>query len=90
MILAALWAEMAKSQHAKGYRPIPDLLRELRVAAGLTQREIGKELGRPQSWVYNNETGNRRVDVSEFVLWCRACGVDPASTLTRFAEKIVK
>ena len=52
---------------------------------GLTQRALGKRMGKPQSWVYNCETANRRVDVTEFLLWCRACDVDPHAALRRLA-----
>ncbi|NLX59669.1 MAG: hypothetical protein GXY74_11340 [Phycisphaerae bacterium] len=41
-------------------------------------------MGRPQSWVHNCETLNRRVDVSEFVALCEACGVSPENGLSRF------
>jgi transcriptional regulator with XRE-family HTH domain len=75
---------LTKAQHAKGYARIPALLRTLREDAGLTQREIGKRLRRPQSWVYNCESGNRRVDLAEFCEWCRACQVDPTAGLRRF------
>ncbi len=64
-----------KAQHSRHYRSVPTFLRELRDKAGLTQRALGKRLGKPQSWVYNCETGNRRVDVSEFARWCEACDV---------------
>jgi transcriptional regulator with XRE-family HTH domain len=72
-----------KAQHHAGYASVPKFLREVREAAGLTQREVGQKLGRPQSWVYNCETGNRRVDVAEFCAWCHACDVSPASALRR-------
>jgi hypothetical protein len=36
-----------------------------------------RRLGKPQSWVFNCETANRRVDVTEFAAWARACGADP-------------
>lgn len=55
-----------KSQHARAYRPLMALLRGLREGAGLTQRDLGGRLGKPQSWVHNCEVGNRRVDVAEF------------------------
>lgn len=73
-----------KSQHALAYRPLPALLRALREEAGLTQRELGRRMKKPQSWVYNCETANRRVDVTEFVAWARGCGVDPAQAFARF------
>lgn len=73
-----------KSQHAAAYRPLQALLRALREEAGLTQRELGQRMRKPQSWVYNCETANRRVDVAEFVAWARHCGVDPRQAFARF------
>ncbi len=78
---------MPKAQHSPAYQALPLLLRKIREGAGLTQREIGRKLKKPQSWVYNCESANRRVDVTEFALWCRACGVDP---LKAFADVLGK
>jgi hypothetical protein len=75
-----------KAQHGTAYRRLLPLLRALREEAGLTQRDLGATLGRPQSWVYNCESGNRRVDVTEFVAWVRACGADPAVALGRLLD----
>ena len=72
-----------KAQHHARYRPVSAFLRRLREEAALTQRDIGDKLKRPQSWVYNCETGNRRVDVAEFCDWCRACGIPPANAVRR-------
>jgi hypothetical protein len=77
-----------KSQHASAYRPLLSFLRVLREEAGLTQRELGKRLKKPQSWVYNCETGNRRVDLTEFVSWARACEGDPCAALARFLARL--
>ncbi len=66
-----------KAQHSWGYQRLPPFLRNLRVEAGLTQRDLGERLSRPQSWVHNCETGNRRVDVMEFIGWCEACDLKP-------------
>ena len=74
---------MPKAQHAPDYRPVPGFLRGLREEAGLSQRALGTRISKPQSWVYNCESANRRVDVAEFVAWCRACGVDPAKAFGR-------
>ena len=62
------------------------LLRTFREEAGLTQRALGKLLKKPQSWIYNCETGNRRVDLAEFVAWAKACGVDPVAAVRRFLK----
>ena len=40
-------------------------LRETRKAAGLTQEKVAKGLDRPQSFVSNVETGERRIDPTE-------------------------
>jgi transcriptional regulator with XRE-family HTH domain len=77
-----------KAQHAPLYRQLPPFLRALREEAGLTQRDLGKRLKKPQSWIYNCETGNRRVDVTEFIAWARACKVDPRDVLTRFLDQV--
>ena len=72
-----------KAQHARAYRKLPGFLRELREAAGLSQRALGDRLKKPQSWVYNCESANRRVDVVEFIQWAEACEVEPEAALAR-------
>jgi hypothetical protein len=73
-----------KAQHSRRYRRLPKLLRGLRKDAEITQRELGKAIGKPQSWVYNCEVGNRRVDLAEFCDWCDGCGADPVAVLRQF------
>ena len=73
-----------KAQHDEQYQTIPALLRKLREEGELSQRALGDKLERPQSWVYNCECGNRRVDVGEFVSWAKACGSDPVSAFKRY------
>ena len=76
-----------KSQHTPEYERLRSYLRALREGAELTQRELGARLGKPQSWVHNCETGNRRVDVTEFVAWAGACDVDAQDAFRRFLEQ---
>ena len=77
-----------KAQQSRRYRPVPAFLRELREDAGLTQRALGERLKKPQSWVYNCETGNRRVDVVEFVDWCQACDIQPVNGVRKLLKKL--
>ena len=77
----------AKSQHRPRYRILLKLLRELREQAGLTQRDLAERVGRPQPWVRKSETGERRLDVTEFLAWSEACGVDPAEAFARLVRK---
>lgn len=45
--------------------------------AGLTQVQAAKQLGKPQSFVSKCESGERRVDVAEFLAICRVYDTDP-------------
>lgn len=74
---------MAKSQHAVGYRSVTKLLRDIRLESGLTQRVLADRVRKPQPWVHKSETGERRVDVHEFMIWCAACGTDPVKAFQR-------
>jgi transcriptional regulator with XRE-family HTH domain len=76
-----------KSQHSSAYRRLPDFLRSLREESHLTQRDLGKLMKKPQSWIYNCETANRRVDVAEFIEWAKCCGCDPRDAFSRFLTK---
>lgn len=58
----------------------------MREKAGLTQREIGKRLKKPQSYIYNCETANRRVDITEFIAWSKACGVEPKKAFSQLMK----
>lgn len=80
---------MAKSQHALGYRPIPRLLREMREAAAITQRELASRIRRSQPWVHKSEIGERRVDISEFLEWCLACDVEPEQAFRQLLKVAV-
>jgi transcriptional regulator with XRE-family HTH domain len=55
---------MVSTQTAR-YRRFLEKLREFRLKAGLTQVQVCKALGYPQSYVSKCETGERRVDVVE-------------------------
>lgn len=55
------------------------LLRKLvsaRKAAGITQHELAKRLDRPQSFISKYERRERRLDVIELVIICRALNID--------------
>ena len=66
-----------KSIHAPAYRALLAWLRKSRQAKGMTMRDVAARLGVPHSWVGKVETGERRLDVAEFVRLCKALDVDP-------------
>jgi transcriptional regulator with XRE-family HTH domain len=54
-----------------------------RKGAGLSQEELARRLKRSQSFVAKMETGERRIDVVEFVEIARALGQEPTELLAR-------
>lgn len=76
-----------KAQHSPAYRRVRELLRTIREEASLSQRALGERLKKPQSWIYNCETGNRRVDVAEFCEWASACDIDAVAAVKRLLKR---
>ena len=62
-------------------------LREMRLRAGLTQTALGERLNHTQQWVYKYETGERRLDVIEFIQIARAIGFDPGEFINSFMKE---
>ncbi len=77
---------MAKAQHAPRYRYLPALLRELREGASFTQRDLAKKMAVTHVFIHKSEIGDRRVDVTEFMDWCLACGVNPEEAFRRLRK----
>ena len=67
---------MRKSIHRAEYQVLVKLLRERREAAGVTQTELSRSLGRSQSFVSDLERGQRRLDVIELRDICAHLRVD--------------
>ena len=59
------------------------ILAEARQEASLTQQEVAIRLRRPQSFVSKLESGERRLDVIEFLEICQALGIKPESILKK-------
>ena len=66
-------------------RKLCQLLIEARLASGLNQGQIGKAVGRSQSFVSNYERGQRRLDLPDLILVCQVLGVDPTELLRRLS-----
>ncbi|RUM24200.1 XRE family transcriptional regulator [Rhizobium vallis] len=72
---------MAKTLGTERHKALIALLIEKREAAGLTQIELAKKLGEYQSFVARLESGQRRVDVIEFLELSEILGFDPDKAL---------
>ncbi|HMN72988.1 MAG TPA: helix-turn-helix transcriptional regulator [Rhodoblastus sp.] len=58
---------MAKTLGSARHKALVDLLIRKREAAGLTQAALAEQLGEYQSFVARLESGQRRIDVVEFI-----------------------
>ncbi len=76
---------------ARGLERPADRLRrrllEARRARGLRQADLADRLGRPQSFVSNYERGERRLEVSEFIVIARVLGVDAAAVVAELVAE---
>ncbi len=66
------------------------MLRETRERLNLSQVELGKMLGKHQPFVARIESGQRRLDVVEFIHMMRIMGVSSLSFLKKLEAKIQK
>ncbi len=63
------------------YRQIIDELIRRRRAAGITQAELARRMETDQSQVSKFERRERRLDVVDYLKYCRAIGLDPGLPL---------
>lgn len=75
---------MTRSLHTRKYALFREALLQARESKGITQVELAERLSLPQSFVSKVETGERRLDVVEFLDYCAALGVDPLKLLRKF------
>jgi len=77
---------MAKTLYSEKHKRLTELLIAQRKAAGLTQAEVAKALGRHQPFIANIENGERRLDVIEFLDLAEVVGFDPGEFLMLLRE----
>lgn len=76
---------MSKTIRSARHEAVRRLLVDERKKAGLTQAAVAASLRRYQSFVATVESGQRRVDVVEFLAFAEAIGFDPQRALRRIA-----
>lgn len=79
---------MLKSVHTDRHRLFCESLKRARKAAGLTQKEVAKRLGEHQSFVSRYETGERRLDVVEYLEIVEILGIDPGTHIREIGKSI--
>lgn len=65
-----------------------EILKKSRITAGLTQTELAETLGLPQSFISKFETGERRLDIVEFIEICKALQLEPAGVVEELANEV--
>lgn len=64
------------------------LLIEKRKIAGLTQDDLAKAVGEHQSFIARLESGQRRIDVIEYVTLAQVIGFDPTEALKQLISEV--
>lgn len=81
---------MRRSTRTDDHLTFRELLLATRKTNGMTQAEVARRLGRPQSFVAKVENGERRLDVVELVSYARAIGAEPLAIMQVMIETIEK
>jgi DNA-binding XRE family transcriptional regulator len=79
---------MQKSLYSRHYKVFLVELRATRTRLGVTQQELAARLDATQSFVSKCERGERRLDVAELRLWCRALRVPMADFVSHYEKRL--
>lgn len=77
---------MANKVSSSDQQNLLKLLRQIRLDAGMRQIDMAKQLRQPQSFVSKYESGERRLDLLELRMVCKAARI-PLSEFIRKFEK---
>lgn len=60
-----------------GTKVLSNWLSEQRKSKGLTMRNVAEIIGKPHSYIGKVERGERKIDVVEYVWYCKLVGLNP-------------
>lgn len=72
------------------YDKVGEVLLQARRSSSVTQQELARRLNKPQSFVSSYESGQRRLDIVEFITVADAINVDPKKLLRTIMDKFHK
>ncbi|WP_281995189.1 helix-turn-helix domain-containing protein [Ruegeria faecimaris] len=72
---------MSKTIRSSGHKALCQAIVDARKRSGLSQEQVAERLHCQQSLVARIESEERRIDVVELIVICRALGVDPEEVL---------
>lgn len=70
------------------YEVLPALLREQRLSAGVSQRELARLMRRSASHIHMIEARQRRVELIEFCRYVEALDGDPVTTFQELRRRL--
>lgn len=81
------------SIHSLEHSWLRELFTQQRNQLGLSQRALGQKMGVLASFIGKVETGDRRLDIFEFIEYCKGLELDPIQVLQeiekRFGNKAI-
>jgi hypothetical protein len=80
---AMSWRELRTPRHEE----LRLLLIDRRLRTRMTETEVARKLGRPQSYISAIERGSRRVSVVELIELGEALGFDPKAAVARVMKR---
>lgn len=79
---------MPKTIFTGANKIVVEILRDARIAAGLTQADLARRIDRDQSHISLIEGSQRRLDVVEFHRLAEAIGADPVALFVKISERL--
>lgn len=77
---------MKKSMYSPKQEVLQELLKRVRVEAGLKQRELANLLDTPQTRISDYEIGERRIDVVQLEGYLQPLGITLSEFVRRYEE----
>jgi len=62
-------------------------LKKARLESSILQKDLAKTLKKPQSYISKVESGERSLDVIEFLSYTNALGINPSKWVKRFIDR---
>lgn len=72
---------MRNEIYSEGHQKLREILKRERHSAGLRQSDLAARTHRSQAYISKFESGDLRLDVGDFVLFCQVIGCDPHQVL---------
>lgn len=77
---------MSQTLRSPRHKALCGYLIKARKSASLTQEQVAKKMGRHQSFIATVESGQRRIDVVEFLEFAFVIGFDPCVAIKQLIK----